>query len=146
MYYDLSNPFHAEKLRHKLAADIERGKVVEYTEKQTTRTKAQNSYTHVAIRYFALQVGESADYCKRHYFKFAANRDIFYYEKEDKVTHQTVGDLRHISDLSKEELSTAIDKFIRWAWDTAEVYIPSPEDNAQVSRMEMEVENNRRYV
>lgn len=146
MYYDLSDPFQAERLRLKLTADIGRGKVVQYSEKQMQRTKPQNAYAHVAIAYLALQTGVSADYCKRHYFKFGANRDIFAIQKEDPVTKKQVTELRSISDLSKEELSIAIDRFIRWAWEEAEIYIPSPHDNEMVNRMEMEVENNRRYL
>lgn len=146
MYYDLSNPFHAQKLRLKLEADIARGRVIQYTEKKMERTRQQNAYAHVAIAYFALQVGVTADYCKRHYFKHMANHDIFDSLETDPVTGQPVLRQRSIASLSKEELSLCIDRFIRWAWDVMEIYIPSPEDNAMVSRMEMEVENNRRYL
>lgn len=146
MIYDLSNPLHANSLLAKVEQDVERKKIVEYKEKQMTRTIAQNSYAHVAIGYFALQIGETLEYCKRRYFKYTCNPDIFVREKTDKITKDRVKELRSMTDLTKEELSTSIERFVRWAHDVAEIPIPPPEKTELVNRMRMEVENNRRFI
>lgn len=146
MYYNLSDELQAQSLLTKVRHDIGCKKVVEYKEKQTERTMRQNAYAHVAISYFALQIGESVEYCKRRYFKYTCNPDIFVREKTDKVTGERVLELRSFRELTKDETSLAIERFLKWSSEVAGIYIPSPEDTAQVRRMEMEVENNRRYL
>lgn len=146
MIYDLSNALQAHTLLEKVKKDIGNRKVVEYKEKQMTRTLAQNSYAHVAIGYLALQIGETLDYCKRRYFKYTCNPDIFLRQKVDKVTGDTVTEFRKTRDLTKEEMSTAIERFVRWANDVAEIPIPPPEKTDLVNMMRIEVDNNKRFI
>lgn len=145
MIYDASNALHREQARMRLERLIKGGGFFELKAKDTSRTRSQNSYLHVAIAYLALQLGERADYVKRAYFKTAANADIFMRDKDDEVLGRTVKVLRSTADLSKEEMSEAIDRFLRWATDVAGVYIPSPEDHVRVMAMEAEVENEKKW-
>lgn len=145
MIYDASNALHCEQARMRLERLIKGGGFFELKAKDTSRTRSQNSYLHVAIAYLALQLGERADYVKRAYFKTAANADIFIRDKDDEVLGRTVKVLRSTADLSKEEMSEAIDRFLRWAADVAGVYIPSPEDHVRVMAMEAEVENEKKW-
>lgn len=147
MIYDASNGLHCEQARMRLERLIKGGGFFELKAKDGKRTLSQNSYLHVAIAYLALQLGEEADYVKRQYFKVASNADIFVREKEDTVLGRTVKVLRSTRDLSKEEMSAAIDKFLRWSADEshAGVYIPSPDDHLRVMAMEAEVENEKRW-
>lgn len=90
MIYDASNALHCGQARMRLERLIKGGGFFELKAKDTSRTRSQNSYLHVAIAYLALQLGERADYVKRAYFKTAANADIFIRDKDDEVLGRTV--------------------------------------------------------
>lgn len=146
MRYDLSNTLHLTQFLAKANALAKEGKgIVELTLKRP-KTLKQNAYIHVCIAYFATQIGETAEYCKRRYLKQICNKDIFLREKQDKVTKDKVKYLRSWADLTKEEAQTAIDRFITWASKECDIYIPSPEDKVAVQQMELEIERNKAYL
>lgn len=145
MRYDLSNPFHAEQARARLEKLISRGATADITEK-VVRTRDQNSYLHLAIRYIAICIGEDADYVKEKYYKRLCNRDLYLREKYDKVLRSKVAYLRSSRELTKEEMSLSIDRFRTFAVIDLGEYIPSPDDHRMVTAMETEVERNAKYL
>ena len=144
MLYDLSNPLQRENFRVKAEALAKKGGIVELTEKKQQRTPAQNRYLHSILAYFGLEVGETAEYVKRYYFKILCNKDLFVKDVEDKY-HGRIQVLRSSSELDTAEMTTAIERFRNWAAGEG-VYIPSPEEHMLVQQMEIEISRNKIYL
>ena len=83
---------------------------------------------------------------KDFYFKETVNPDIFVRTRQDKILGIERKYLRSTADISKEEMSVAIDRFLSWASSTAGIYIPSAEEHKAVVRMQYEVERAKRYM
>jgi len=147
MKYDLSNPLHRVQATTRLDALCKRGRgVVELREVRHGRTDRQNKYLHVCIAYLALQVGETAEYAKREWYKRAANRDVYEYAATDRLTGMEVTRLRSSRELSTDELTLTLERFRNWSARVAGVYIPSPDEHELVERMEVEVERAREWL
>jgi hypothetical protein len=144
MIYNLSNQFDVQSARVRLDALCSRGCIIELTEKKQKRSISQNSYLHVALGYFASQVGETLDYVKRFYYKLNCNRDLFVMEKSDSFLG-VVKYLRSSADLTTEEMSLSIDRFRNWA-STVGIYIPEASNEAEVAAMAIEVEKYKTYL
>lgn len=150
MLYDLNTILGREnfKVRCNQLYTKSKGKrvVVELTEKQTQTTN-QNKYLHVIIRYLALQLGYSEKFAKDSFFKYEANKDTFFLGWETSpLTMSKQPKLRHSSDLSEEEMSLCIDRFITWSAQVAGVALPRPEEKAFVTECAIEVEKNKRFL
>lgn len=144
MLYDLSNPLQNESFKVKAEALSKKGCIVELTEKKPQRTASQNRYLHSILAYFALEVGETSEYVKRHYFKILCNRDLFIREIDDKYLGK-IKVLRSSADLDTGEMTTAIDRYRNWC-STQGCYIPSPDEHLMVQQMEIEISRNRMYL
>ena len=83
---------------------------------------------------------------KDFYFKETVNPDIFLRTRQDNILGIERKYLRSTADISKEEMSVAIDRFLSWASKTAGIYIPSAEEHKAVVRMQYEVERAQRYM
>ena len=53
--------------------------------------------------------------------------------------------LRSSADLTKEEMSLAIDRFKKWAAEQG-MYLPDPEDEALLSMIQVEMGKVRKYL
>lgn len=144
MLYDLNNPLQCESFKVKAEALAKKGVIVELTEKKPQRSSNQNRYLHSILAYFGLEVGETMDYVKRHYFKILCNKDLFVREIEDQYLGK-VKVLRSSADLDTEEMTRAIERYRNWAASEG-VYIPSPEEHLMVQQMELEISRNRMYL
>lgn len=144
MLYDLSNPLQCESFKVKSEALAKKGVIVELTEKKLQRTSSQNKYLHSILTYFGLEVGETAEYVKKQYFKILCNKDIFIREMEDKYLGK-IKILRSSAELDTTEMTTAIERFRNWASGEG-VYIPSPEEHLLIQQMEIEISRNRIYL
>ena len=144
MLYNLQDQTQAELLRERLAQFEQRGAWVEVTEK-TAKTNNQNRYLHACFGYLGAQLGYSRDYVKRVFFKQYANAALFVVEKTDRDGRK-YKDTRSTADLTKEEMSLAIDRFRNWAAREAGVYIPSPDDAIAVLSMEQIVQKNEEQL
>lgn len=145
MLYDLSNPLHREGFKTRCNALFKKQCIVELTEKRP-RTLAQNSYLHVALGYFGIQVGHTVNEVKDWYYKETCNPDLFVRKVTDAVTGNARIKLRSSSDLTTEEMTLSINRFRDWAAQVAGVYIPSPEDHRLIQMMEIETNRNKRYL
>lgn len=144
MLYDLSNPLQNESFKVKAEALAKKGGIVELTEKKQQRSLAQNRYLHLILAYFALEIGESPEYVKRHYFKVLCNKDMFVREVDDKFLGK-IKVLRSSSDLDTGEMTTAIERYRNWTASEG-VYIPSSDEQNLVQQMEIEISRNRMYL
>lgn len=143
MTYDLSNARHLAQFRTRISALEERGASVELRE-LSGRTKAQNSYLHLILGVVAIETGNTLAYTKDIYFKRLVNPDIFVKEVNDLYVGK-VQVVRSSADLSVETMSTAIDKFKRWAAEQG-IYIPEPEDAERLKDIELEMGRMKSYL
>lgn len=144
MLYDLGNELSRIQFKRRCNQLYQAGAVVELTEKRT-RSLSQNSYLHVALTYFAKEYGESLEFVKQQFFKKAWNPDLFIRRRQDRL----LGDvpyLRSSADLSKEEMTLAIERFRNHASSDAGIYIPSADEKDLVALMEDEVRRYERYL
>lgn len=144
MLYDTSNDFQREQFLTKAQAIAKKGVIVELTEKKPPRTQNQNKYLHVALGYFASEMGESLEYVKDKYYKLLCNRDIFVREVDDKYLGK-IKVLRSTSDLDTEEMRLSIERWRNWAAGEG-IYIPSADEHRLVQQMEIEVSRNKQYL
>ena len=143
MTYNLDNKFDRERFRTRCDYLMERRAAVDLTE-HTFRSTSQNRYLHLLIGLVALEVGETVEYVKANHFKRMVNPDIFIVMKDDRFLGQ-VETLRSSADLTKEEMSTAIDRFKTWGrlqgWA-----MPDPGDTEILRQLEIEMSRQNRYL
>ena len=143
MLFNLKNSLDLERFKAKVDKCLRDLPVVEITEK-TARTSSQNRYLHLLIGVVAMDVGVTLEYAKQEYFKKLTNRDVFCVEVEDKFCGK-VERLRSSVELTKEEMSTAIDRFKQWGREQG-MYMPDPQDESLLRDIEIEMGRMRRFL
>lgn len=143
MQYDLTSDFQRKAFLSKVDILLERGAVVELTEK-TFRSKNQNNYLHLLIGAVAMETGNTLADVKEWYFKRLCNRDLFITTRTDKYAGQ-VEVVRSSADLTKEEMSIAIDRFKRWGSQNG-IYMPNPGDESLLREIAIEMGRNKAYL
>ena len=143
MQYDLTSDLQRQAFQSRVDSFLERGVVVELTEK-TFRSKNQNNYLHLLIGVVAMETGNTLDYCKEWYFKRLCNKDLFITTKADKYAGQ-VEVVRSSADLTKEEMSMAIDRFKKWGADNG-IFMPNPGDESLLREIAIEMGRNKAYL
>ena len=125
MIYNLSNPHDQERFKTRCNALYKKGGMVELTAKKERRTIPQNSYLHLILGCFAMETGNTLDFVKQEYFKRYINPDLFIIEIDDEYIGK-VTTLRSSRDLDTAQMTTAIERFRKWASAEAGIYLPSP--------------------
>ena len=143
MTYDLSNARQLDQFNLRYRLLMERGAKVELRE-LTGRTQSQNRYLHLVLGVVAIETGNTLAYTKEIYFKRLVNPDIFVREVTDLYAGK-VQTVRSTTELSVETMSTAIDRFKRWAADNG-IYIPEPEDAERLKDIELEMGRMKSYL
>jgi hypothetical protein len=143
MQYDLSSDFQRKAFLAKAENLLERGAVVELTER-AIRTRNQNNYLHLLIGVVAMETGNTIADVKDWYFKRLCNRDLFITTKTDKFAGE-VEVVRSSADLTKEEMSIAIDRFKRWGSQNG-IYMPNPWDESLLREIAIEMGRNKAYL
>lgn len=143
MTYDFKIELDLLKADARWEALKQKGAVVELIEKKT-RTLNQNSYVHLIIGVVAMETGNTLEFTKEHYFKRLVNPDLFVRSKVDRILGKTEY-LRHSSELTKEEMTQAIDKFRNWAASEG-CYLPSPDDKTLLQSVEYQMGKQRQYL
>lgn len=146
MKYDMSNALHREQLQKRLDKFLkDKQGIVEFTEVKPKRTIKQNNYLHLILGLFACEYGESIDYVKEYYFKYAANKEFFLRIKKDKLLGNR-GYLRSSSELTTEEMTLAIERFRDWSSINAGIYLPSSDEHRLLELADIEVSRNKQYL
>ena len=139
MLYNTAEEPQAQACVNYLVRLIRKGKAIEVRDatRDLTRTLPQNRYLHVILAYFAGEYGCTPDEAKALFKR--CSRDIFVVQgKECQFVRSTAS-------LSVEEMSTAIDRFIKWAAEGG-IEIASADDYKAVFAMQQEAERNRPYL
>ena len=143
MQYNLANPLDRERFALKCSQLREKCAVVELNEK-AFRTRAQNSYLHLLIGLVAMETGNTLDYTKEQYFKRLVNKDLFVVSVKDRFAGE-VFSLRSTADLTKEEMTMAIDRFKRWGFENG-FYMPSPDDESLLKELQIELGRMKQFL
>ena len=148
MLFNLSNIVDQNRFKHRLTKLYERGALVDLTDKskKSKKSLSQNGYFHLIVSYFALEYGETADYVKQNIVKQVVCPDVFVTERANRKTGEMRPDLRSWSDLTKEECSLVIDRFLNWSSKEAGIRLPDPSDLASIQAVRVEVDRNRAYI
>ena len=136
MVYDLSSDFQRKSFLAKMDNLMEKGAVVELTEK-AFRSPNQNRYLHLLIGVVAIETGNTLEDAKKWYFKETCNPDLFHVQHRDKMGN-CIDHIRSTAELTKEEMSTAIDRFKRWGAENG-IYMPNPDDASLLKAIEIEM-------
>lgn len=143
MVYDLSSEFQRKAFLARVDNLMEKGAVVEMTEK-AFRSPNQNRYLHLLIGVVAIETGNTLEDAKTYYFKKVVNPDLFQVYVKDNMGN-TIDRLRSTSELTKEEMSTAIDRFKRWGAENG-IYMPNPDDASLLKTIEIEMGRMKSYL
>jgi len=106
MIYDLSNNEDRNKAAYKFHKLAEDEKVIELTEKRKKRSVSQNSYLHVCITLFAIEVGytieESKTVLKREcsFMRYKKDGNVFLKRTRDLDTKQLTDFIEFILDFA----------------------------------------------
>lgn len=143
MQYDLTIQLQRHLFEARCKALLDKGCVVNLSEK-TFRSKSQNNYLHLLIGVVAMETGNTLSFTKEVYFKKLVNPDIFCVFKDDKIMGKAMVN-RSSADLTPEEMSMAIDRFIRWGSENG-IYMPSPGDKSILREIEIEMGRMKSYL
>ena len=143
MVYDLSSDFQRKSFLARMENLMEKGAVVELTEK-AFRSPNQNRYLHLLIGVVAIETGNTLEDAKKWYFKETCNSDLFHVQHRDKMGNY-IDHIRSTAELTKEEMSTAIDRFKRWGAENG-IYMPNPDDASLLKAIEIEMGRMKSYL
>ena len=148
MIFDTSKKNQAQKFKERANFLYKKGAKIEIVEKSRTRSISQNNYLHLILGWFALEYGETLEYTKQIIFKQWVNPEIF---KTEFVNHKT-GEFREewksTKHLTKDEMTTAIDRFRAYSVKNMNLYLPEPNDLALLEEIENQLEeySNKIYL
>ena len=143
MVYDLSSEFQRKAFLARVDNLMEKGAVVEMTER-AFRSPNQNRYLHLLIGVVAIETGNTLEDAKKWYFKETCNPDLFHVQHMDKMGN-CIDHIRSTAELTKEEMSTAIDRFKRWGAENG-IYMPNPDDASLLKAIEIEMGRMKSYL
>ena len=143
MVYDLSSDFQRKSFLARMDNLMEKGAVVKLTEK-AFRSPNQNRYLHLLIGVVAIETGNTLEDAKKWYFKETCNPDLFHVQHRDKMGN-CIDHIRSTAELTKEEMSTAIDRFKRWGAENG-IYMPNPDDASLLKAIEIEMGRMKSYL
>lgn len=146
MIYNLKNKFQLQQFNAKCEHYRKNGRIVELKLRSEPKSYPQLKCLHVLLKYVASEVGYDEDYVKMNYFKAEANKEIFLRESTDKVTGRAVVLSRSCASLSKEEMTTAIERFRNWASMTIGIYLPEPYETELLAEAERQIERDRDFL
>jgi hypothetical protein len=142
MKYNLKNDFDKERFKKRINFLYGNERVV-ILQEMTKRTLKQNNYLHLILTAFALETGYTLECVKRNFFKLEVNKDLFL--TEERGNFGTKQALRSTSQITKENLSIAIDRFKKWSSDNG-IYLPEAEDEEYLAHLEIEASRLQRYI
>ena len=143
MLYDLSSDFQRKAFQARVDNLMEKNAVVEMTEK-AFRSPNQNRYLHLLIGVVAIETGNTLEDAKTYYFKKVVNPDLFQVYVKDNMGN-TIDRLRSTAERTKEEMSTAIDRFKRWGAENG-IYMANPDGASLLKAIEIEMGRMKSYL
>lgn len=138
MKYNTAIALDNMRFRDRAESLAAKGACVELTE-ITGRSLSQNSYLHLLLGIVAMETGVSLEYAKQVYLKRYAARGLFELTTNDKKLKTTIISYRSTAELTKEEMTEAIDKFKTWCADELHINLPNSQDKELLKQAEVEL-------
>lgn len=145
MIYDLDTDIDRIRFEKRVVALLDKRVLVDMSEKKLKRTIPQNAYLHLLLGEFALQTGNTLEWVKEEYFKKYCNKELFVRRRTDEILKREVEVLRSSRDLDTGEMTTAIDRFKKWAAECG-IDLPDAEDKEWLGYIEREIQHNRQWL
>ena len=142
MKYNLKNDFDKERFKKRVNFLYGNERIV-ILQEMTKRTLKQNKYLHLILTAFALETGYTLECVKRNFFKLEVNKDLFL--SEERGNFGTKQALKSTTQITKDNLSIAIDRFKKWSSDNG-IYLPEAEDEEYLAHLEIEASRLQRYI
>lgn len=130
MNYDLTDKEQRKRFVRYANSLLKNQRTLVALEDHSNRTVSQNCYIHVLCRIMASETGVTEYYAKQVYFKELANPDIFVRVTKDPLTGKVVKTVRSSTELSVNEMSRAINRFIIWAGEQGYVMPEATSDDS----------------
>ena len=148
MIYDTSIQSKAIEAVNRISFLIDKEAKIEIKEKSRTRSISQNNYLHLILGWFALEYGETLEYTKQIIFKQWVNPEIFKTEFVNQKTGEFREEWKSTKHLTKDEMTTAIDRFRAYSVKNMNLYLPEPNDLALLEEIENQLEeySNKIYL
>jgi hypothetical protein len=146
MLYNPEKEIDVQRAVEKFKYFVKHNKVFELSAKKVPKTYPQLKYAHLIMGWFAWEYGETLEYIKLEYFKKLVNPKIFEYEFINRKTAEVRIEFKSLADISKEELTLAIDRFRDYSSKEAGIYLPEPNDLALMREIEIQLKNNEQYL
>jgi len=143
--YNLRNPFDQLKFKEKANELFNAKAYVELKMKTTQRSLAQNSYLHLLLGYFAAEFGYTLEEVKFDIFKKMCNKDIFERKRKNKRGFD-VKYIRSSTELDKQEMTTAIERFRNYSSAQCGLYLPEPNEHEALFFAQQQIENFKEYL
>lgn len=143
MIYDANDPRQYLALLEMVNKAKSSGKKIEAHVLKEKRSNQQNKYYHFVLSYYASQIGYTRTDAERE-FKEDVNPEIFV--REIDVNGKTHKVIRSSSDITKEEMTSAINNFISYAQIYAGINIPYENEKQAIFECSGEIEKVKSYV
>jgi len=144
MIFSTDNPLERNQFIEKVKYYIKNGKRVELKVKHPRRSIAQNSYMHLILTWFGLEVGLTMPEVKLDIFKKHVNPTLFYDgEVENKIPGVRIERWRSSASLDKAEMTLAISRFRNFSSQECGIYLPEPTDLVLIQQLENEISKHQ---
>lgn len=143
--YDLKNPVKRDQFSRRCKSLLEKSDDVVELKVRTARSLRQNSYLHLILQWFAAESGNRMEFVKEKYFKELVNPEIFVIEVQDKWVGKTVI-TRSTKEITKEDMTLAIERFRNWSSQEACIYLPSADEQNYLEQLEIELERYKDFI
>lgn len=143
--YNLKNQYDRQKFKEACNRMVLKREYVELKRKTTQRSLAQNSYLHVLLGYFGSEFGLTIEEVKFDIFKKICNIDIFQRERTNK-RGKRIKYICSSTELDKDEMTTAIERFRNYSSAECGLYLPSPNEGEMLFYAQQQIEANKDYM
>lgn len=146
MIFDTSNEEQGQNFKERANFLYKKGAKIEILEKSSKRTYSQNNYLHLILGWFALEYGETIDYIKQEFFKNIVNENLFKYEFINYKTGEVREGWKSTAQLTKAELTEAIERFRNYSSKNMNLYLPEPKDIAHLDEISNKLEKHANKI
>jgi hypothetical protein len=143
MIYKTSNPFQKNQAIERFNYLIAKEKTIELTVKHPKRSISQNSYLHLILTWFGLELGYTMEEVKLEIFKKLVNPNMFYEGEFDGKLGLKIERWRSTASLNKEEMTLAVTRFRNFSSKEVGIYLPEPKDLALLQELENEIKKRQ---
>lgn len=141
-FYHLNKELDKAKFKERVNHLFKKEAKVELKISRKARTSNQNSYLHVILNAYGLELGYTLDEVKQEIFKRNICKDFFAIKKNGLTF------FRSTKDLDTLEMTNAIEKFRNHASKDLGIYLPQPNEEELLEQLEEESKRfgNRQYT